>query len=95
MRINKNGKTKVELLNSLDKIKDNLKNEISAYNVDITKINDGYNIKAEKKIVFVKFWVNANIIAGDGYYELTWETNAPEGKVAQAIDKVRDTLEKV
>jgi len=95
MRINKNGKTKVELLSSLDRIKDNLRNEITAYNVDITKINDGYNIKAEKKIVLLKFWVNSNITAGDGYYDIIWETNAPEGKVAKAIDKIKDTLEKV
>ncbi len=95
MRINKNGKTKTELLSSLDRIKDNLKNEISEYNIGITKINDGYNIKAEKKIVFFKFWVNADITAGDGYYDITWETNAPEGKVAEAIGKVKDTLEKV
>ncbi|MEO6694503.1 MAG: hypothetical protein ABIY50_08240 [Ignavibacteria bacterium] len=95
MKIDKTGKTKEELLRSLDSIKDNLKNEISSNNVEIEKITDGYSIKAEKKIIFVKFWVNAAITAGDGYYEITWETNAPEGKVAAAIDKVKDTLEKV
>ena len=95
MRIYKTGKTKAELLNSLDSLKDKLKNEISEYNIKLTKINDGYNIEAEKKIVFVKFWVNANITAGDGYYDINWETNAPEGKVAEAIDKVKNALEKV
>lgn len=95
MRINKNGKTKAELLKSLDRIKDNFRNEISEYNVGLTKINDGYSMKAEKKIVFIKFWVNASITAGDGYYDVIWETNAPEGKVALAIDKVKDVLTKV
>ncbi|MDZ4711814.1 MAG: hypothetical protein SGI89_05760 [bacterium] len=95
MRIEKQGRSKADLLNSLDKLKDDLKNDIFEYNIGITKINDGYKIKADKKILFIKFHVDADITAGEGYYEITWETNAPEGKVAEAIDKVKDALEKV
>ncbi|MEO8447554.1 MAG: hypothetical protein ABI528_08670 [bacterium] len=95
MRIQKQGRSKADLLNSLDKLKDDLKNDILEYKIGITKINDGYKIKAEKKILFIKFHVDADITAGEGHYDITWETNAPEGKVAEAIDKVKDALEKV
>jgi hypothetical protein len=61
--------------------------------VAIENIPDGYQIKAEKKILFMKFWVNAKIIAMEEAYELTWETNAPAGKVNEAFDKVKSVLE--
>lgn len=95
MKIIKKGRNKADLLNSLEKIKEDFKNKIKEYDINISKIEDGFNVKAEKSIIFVKFWVDADIVAGDEYYEVTWKTNAPENKVAAAMDNVKDVLEKV
>lgn len=93
MQIPKPGKTKKQLLQSLEELKSSFAKEISGNDVAIGNIPDGYQIKAEKKIMFMKFWVNARIIAMEQAYELAWETNAPEGKVNDAINKVKSVLE--
>ena len=93
MLIPKPGKSKEQLLNSLEVLRSSFEREISGNNVIMENIPDGYKIKAEKKILFMTFWVNAEIRAKDEAYELTWETNAPAGKVNEAIDKVKKVLE--
>lgn len=92
--IQKTGRTKKDLLNCLELIKNSFANEINDNKVDIKRSEDGYNIHAEKRILLFKFWVDAIINAFDGYFELSWQTNAPEDKVSNALSKIREILEK-
>ncbi len=94
INIPKPGKTKQELLDKLEGLKTELSKQVDDNNVKIEKINDGYNIKAEKKVLFMSFYVDANIIAKEGNYEITWESNAPDSKVNEALEKVKEALEK-
>lgn len=87
------GKTKQQLLEKLEVLKKELLKQADKNEVIISAINDGYNIKAEKQVLFLTFYVDANIIAKDGIYEIFWKTNAPESKVNEAIDKVKKLLE--
>jgi len=89
--IEKPGKSKAELLASLEKLKEKFKYEISGNDVEVTNITDGYKIRAEKRFI-VKFHVDAEIIARDGEYEISLETNAPKGKVEDAMGKIEQTL---
>lgn len=91
--VQKPGKSKQELLGCLESIKDRFKDDISDNNVTIEKSADGYNMHAEKKILFMNFWVKAQIAAKDGEFELTWDTNAPESRVEDAINHVKKVLE--
>ena len=95
MTISKPGKSKQELLDKLEIFKNEYSKQIGDNDITIVKIPDGYNIKAEKKVLFMNFHVNADIIAKDELYEITWESNAPDSKVNEALDKVRTELEKV
>lgn len=87
----KSGRSKQELLDSLENLKEKFKHEISGNDVKVTKITDGYKIHAEKRII-VKFHVDAEIIAREGEYEISWETNAPKSKVEDAMKKIEQTL---
>jgi translation elongation factor EF-G len=89
--IEKPGKTKAELLKSLEQLKEKFKYEIEGNNVEITNITDGYKIHAEKRII-VKFHVDAEIVARDGEYEISWDTNAPKSKVEDAMKRIEQTL---
>jgi len=89
--IAKPGRTKQELLDSLEKLKEKFKYEISGNDVEVSPITDGYKIHAEKRFI-VKFHVDAQIVARDGEYELTWETNAPKNKIEEAMVKIEDYL---
>ena len=44
--ISKPGKSKQELLESLEKLKEKFKHEISGNDVEVTKITDGYKVHA-------------------------------------------------
>lgn len=89
--IEKPGKSKTELLESLEKLKEKFKYEISGNDIELSKITDGYKIHAEKRFI-VKFHVDAEITAADGQYEISWETNAPKSKVEDAMEKIEQTL---
>ena len=91
--VQKPGRTKQELLGCLDSIKDRFKDDISDNNVTIEKSADGYNMNAEKKILFMNFWVKAQITAKENEFELSWDTNAPESRVEDAINRVKKVLE--
>jgi hypothetical protein len=93
LSVQKPGKTKQQLLVCLEQIKDKFKGDIADNNVELKKTSDGYDISAEKKILFMTFWVKSKILAEDGKFLLTWETNAPESKVDEAMDKVKKILE--
>lgn len=94
INIPKPGKTKQELLQKLESIKTEYSKDIADNDVKIANITDGFNIRAEKQVLFLTFHVDANIIAKDGGYEITWESNAPENKVNEALEKVKALLEK-
>jgi hypothetical protein len=94
INISKPGKTKQELLEKLERFKSDYRKQIDENDVKIEKITDGYNIKVEKKVLFMTFYVNADIITKDEGYEITWESNAPESKVNEALEKVKIELEK-
>lgn len=91
--VNKPGKTKAQLLSCLENIKERFKDDIGSNDVTLEKTPDGYNITGEKNILFMKFWVKSQIIAVDERYELTWETNAPEGRVQDAMREITKVLD--
>lgn len=93
--IDKPGKTKAELLASLEKLKTDYAKEITEYEIQITPITDGFNMKGSKQIVFVTFSVDVNIKAEDGKYVIDYTSkNVPQGKIDQAISEVTKVLEK-
>ncbi len=94
IKIPKPGKTKKELLEKLENFKAEYTKKIDENGIKIEKITDGYSIKAEKKVLFMTFHVNAEIIAMDNEYEIKWESNAPDSKVNEALEKVKEILEK-
>src|SRR4030095_16880728 len=94
MQIKKPGKSKEQLLSCLAKLETEFKSLIAENDIKLTNVADGYLINAEKKILFLTFWVNAKLIAMDEVFELTWETNAPEVKVKEALGSVINVLEK-
>lgn len=88
------GKSKQQLLAKLEDLKKDMQKQAENNEVTLTPITDGYNIKAEKKVLFLNFYVDANIVVKDEAFELSWETNAPESKVEEAIEKIKIALEK-
>ncbi len=94
LTIKRPGKSKAELFAKLEDLKKDMQKQVDDNEVTLTPIADGYNIKAEKKVLFMTFFVDANITVKDEAFEITWETNAPEGKVNEALDKIRGVLEK-
>lgn len=88
------GKSKQQLLAKLEDLKKDMQKQAENNEVTLTPITDGYNIKAEKKVLFLNFYVDANIVVKDEAFELSWETNAPERKVEEAIEKIKIALEK-
>ena len=95
MIIDKSGKSKQELLNSLEKLKTDFAKEISEYNIMLSPITDGYNLKGSKKIVFIEFSVDVNIKAEDGKYVINYTSkNVPQGQIDKAMVKVKEVLDK-
>ncbi|MEO8513291.1 MAG: hypothetical protein ABI543_07015 [Ignavibacteria bacterium] len=90
----KPGKTKEQLLEKLESFKADYSKQINENDVKVEKIPDGYSIKAEKKVLFMTFHVNAELIAKDESYEISWESNAPDSKVNEALEKIKEILEK-
>ncbi|MBK7157366.1 MAG: hypothetical protein IPH77_02105 [Ignavibacteria bacterium] len=95
MTIDKPGKSKQELLNSLEKLKTDFAKEISEYDVKLSPITDGYNLKGSKKIVFIEFSVDVNIQAEEGKYVINYTSkNVPQGQIDKAMVKVKEVLDK-
>ncbi|MBK9405528.1 MAG: hypothetical protein WBQ38_13410 [Ignavibacteria bacterium] len=95
MIIDKPGKSKQELLNSLEKLKTDFAKEISEYDVKLSPITDGYNLKGSKKIVFIEFSVDVNIQAEEGKYVINYTSkNVPQGQIDKAMVKVKEVLDK-
>lgn len=92
--IPKPGKSKQELLEKLERFKSEYSKQLDENEVTLEKSADGYKISAQKKVLFMSFYVNAEITAKDGSYELSWESNAPESKVEEALEKIKIELEK-
>ena len=90
MLILKPGRSKDTLLASLENILAEYQDEIKENNINVDKINDGYMLKAKKLF----FYVDAKIIARDGEFDFTYDTNAPKSIVDQALKKINDALEK-
>lgn len=93
--IDKPGKTKQELLKSLENLKSDFAKEIAEYDIKLSPITDGYNLKGSKKIVFIEFSVDVNIKAEDGKFVIDYQTkNVPQAKIDEAIGEVTKVLEK-
>ncbi len=90
--IPKAGKSKAELLKILRDLKSEFSTKISENDAVIEETPDGYKVRAEKKILFLSFYVDANITAKEGEYEISWDSNAPKDKVEDALAKVKDVL---
>ena len=93
LTVQKPGKSKQQLLECLEQIKAKFEDDVKKNDGVLEKITDGYSMSAEKKILFMTFWVKSKITAEDGKFELTWDTNAPESKVEDAMEKVKKILE--
>jgi hypothetical protein len=91
-KIDKAGKLKEELLKCLEKLKENYGKEINEYNLRLLKIDGGYNIKTEKSVLFMDFYLDATIIAKDGYYDLRYKTNVPSGIAKDVLNKIEEAL---
>ena len=91
--INKQGKSREELLNCLERFEKNYSKEIKEYDLRILKIDGGYNIKVEKSVLFMNFYLDAKIIALDGYIDINYDTNIPQNKVKEVLGKVTEVLE--
>ncbi len=95
IKIYRPGKTKQELLDSLAKLQTEYRDKITEYDIQITPITDGYNMKGSRKIVFITFSVDADIKAEDGKYTVEYTAeNVPQAKLNEAIGKVTKVLEK-
>lgn len=92
--IPKPGKSKQELLEKLERFKNDYSSQINENDITIEETDDGYKISAQKKVLFMSFYVNAEITAKDGSYEISWESNAPASKVDEALEKIKIELEK-
>ncbi len=93
--IDKPGKSKQELLQSLEKLKSEFAKEISQYDIKLNPITDRYNLKGSKKIAFIEFSVDVNIKAEEGKYIIDYHTkNVPQSKIEDAIGQVTKVLEK-
>lgn len=93
--IDKPGKSKEELLNSLEKLKADFAKEISEYDIKLSPVKDGYNLKGSKKIMFIDFSVDVNIRAEEGKYVIDYTSkNVPQGKIDMALVKVKEVLDK-
>ncbi|MCB0729278.1 MAG: hypothetical protein KDD00_17575 [Ignavibacteriae bacterium] len=93
--IDKPGKTKAELLASLEKLQTDYAKEIAEYEIQITPITDGFNLKGSKQIVFITFSADVNIKAEDGKYVIDYTANnIPQAKLDEAIGEVTKVLEK-
>jgi len=93
IRINKQGKSREELLTCLEKFEKNYSKEIKEHDLRILKIDGGYNIKVEKSVLFMNFYLDAKIIALDGYIDINYDTNIPQNKVKEVLGKVTEVLE--
>jgi hypothetical protein len=91
--VNKPGKSKAQLMECLENLKVKFKDQMHSNDVTLEKTSDGYNITGEKKILFMTFWVKSQIKAMDEKFELEWETNAPEGRVEDAMREVTKVLD--
>ncbi len=93
--IDKPGKSKKELLTFLEKLKTDFADEISKYDLKLSPIKDGYNLKGSKRILVVKASADINITAGNEKYVIDYTSkNIPQGMIDQAISKVKQILNK-
>jgi hypothetical protein len=74
------GKSKAELIKCLEKVQKKYQTKINDNNITINRIGDKFNIYAVKKILFLKYWVDANIKLNDGKISIEYDTNIPESK---------------
>lgn len=93
VNIPKSGKSKHELLENLERFKSDYSKQLAENDVKLEKTENGYKINAQKKVLFMSFYVNADIIAKEGSYEISWESNAPESKVNEALETIKSALE--
>ncbi len=93
--IDKPGRTKQDLLRSLEDIRTSFNSQIQKYDLKVSQITDGYNLKGEKKIIFINVMADINIRAEEGKYLIEYETkNIPQAKIDEVLVQVRDVLEK-
>lgn len=72
------GNPKAELHLKLKKIIGEYNSEIMKNNVKIIQSNDVYNIHADKNVMFVNYYVNAEVVVFDNYLQVKYDTNAPD-----------------
>jgi len=94
MIIEKPGKSKDELMKCLENLENVYEKEIKEYDLQVIKSYDGYSIRGKKKILFMNFYLNAQIMVYDGKIEVKYDTNVPAGKVDEVLCKVEEVIGK-
>lgn len=90
--IDKPGISKTELLSLLETQISSFSKTIEENNVNLYRIESGYTLSVNKRVLFMKYFLNAIIIAEDGRYLINFDTNAPYFKVREFESKVVDYL---
>ena len=95
MIITKPGKSRLQLLDCVEKLKTKFSKEISEYDIDIADIENGYRIFGERKVLFINFAVDVKITVEDGKYNINYTTkNVPESKIKEALEMITEELGK-
>lgn len=92
LEINKPNRSKQELLSLLEAQLKQFDTFIKENNATLTKTTDGYNLSVEKRVLFMNYFLNAEIKTEDEKYIINYDTNAPEFKVKEFKTKVIDHL---
>lgn len=90
--INKPNNSMTALLSLLESQLNQFDSFIKENNATLTKTADGYNLSVEKRVLFMKYFLNAEIKAQHEKYIINYDTNAPEFKVKELETKVIDHL---
>jgi hypothetical protein len=92
LEINKPKISKTELLALLESQLNQFDKFVKENNATLTKTTDGYNLSVEKRVLFMKYFLNAEIKAEDEKYIISYDTNAPEFKVKEFESKAIEYL---
>jgi len=88
----KPGKTKSDLINCVERIEKKFQHEITKNDINIKKEGDTFIVKAVKKKIFIKFWINAKILLDDGLITMEYDSNIPESYKNNAIKMIEKEI---
>jgi len=93
IEIAKTGKSKEELLNCMERMQGKFGNLKSEYNISINRDDNIFFVSANKKILFLNFWIKAKVTVQSEKIIIEYETNAPQKYHKEAIDFIMKAIE--